>query len=303
VPFLSKPVQTENIAFFSSPGSSARAAVRFVNSTGQTLPAGTLAVFGAGGFWGETLLDRLKPGERRFLQIGNDLDAEVTTKDSERTEESKRLTFSRDRLEEHFLATSKLGWELENRGGAARMFYVGLTADRNAKVTGTDRVDFDEAASRPVVVFDAPPKSKVLRSFVVIEGLSRATPIDGLTAKLARDLLQKATLPTAELAIVAQAEPRIRALEAEHAKSAEADKVAATVQHDLERLREHLKALGGGEKGAGAGAGGAAAPLVKRVVDAEDRLETSRRNKEVAAKELDRKREAVREVLGKLGAQ
>ena len=308
VPFLSKPVQTENIAFFGSPSSSARAAVRFVNSTGQTLPAGTLAVFGAGGFAGETLLDRLKPGERLFLQVGNDLDAEVTAKDGDRKEESKRLTFSKDRLEEHFLATSKLGWELENRGGAARTFYVGLAADRNAKVTGTDRVDFDEATGRPVVVFDAPPKSKALRSFVVVEGLSRSTPIDGLTGKLVRDLLQKATLPPAELAVLTQAEPRIRALEAEHARSAEADKVAATVQHDLERLREHLKALGGGEKGAGAGAGSAAAPLVKRVIDAEDRLEGSRKNlegsrknKEAAAKELDRKREAVREALGKLG--
>ncbi len=301
VPFLSKPVQTENIAFFGGPGSGGRTAVRFVNSTGQTLPAGTLAVFGSGGFAGETLLDRLKPGERRFLQVGNDLDAEVSAKQSDRKEESKRLTFAKDRLEEHFLATSKLGWELENRGGAARTFYVGLAADRNATVTGTDRVDFDEATSRPVVVFDAPPKSKTLRSFVVVEGLSRSTSIDGLTGKLVRDLLQKTTLPPAEVNVLRDAESRIRALEAEHAKATAADKVAATVETDLARLREDLKALGGGEKGAGAGGGTAAAPLVKRLIDAEDRLDASRKNKEAAAQELERKREAVREALSKLG--
>jgi hypothetical protein len=72
------------------------------------------------------------------------------------------------------------------------------------------------------------------------------------------------------------------------------------VQEDLERLREHMKALGGGEKGAGAGAGTAAAPLVKRVIEAEDRLEASRKNKDAALKELEKKREAVREILGKL---
>jgi hypothetical protein len=303
VPFLGKAVHTEDIAFFSGPGSGARAAVRFVNSTGQTLPAGTLAVFGAGGFAGETMLDRLKPGERRFLQVGNDLDAEVATKDSDRKEESKRLTFARDRLEEHFLATSNLTWELENRGGSARTFYVGLGADRNAKVTGTDRVDFDEVTSKPIVVFDAPAKSKALRKLTVVEGLSRSTPIDGITGKLVRELLQKTTIPAAELALLGQAEPRIRALEAEHAKKAEADKVASTVQKDLERLREHMKALGGGEKGAGAGGGTAAAPLVKRLLEAEDRLEVSRKNKEAAEKELDKKREAVREVLGKLGSR
>jgi hypothetical protein len=303
VPILDKPVKTENIAFFASAGGAARAAVRFVNTTGQTLPAGTLAVFGAGGFAGETALDRLKPGDRRFLQVANDLDAEVTTKTSDRTEESKRLTFRNGRLEEHFLATTKNGWELENRGGTARTFYVTVSAERNAAITGTDRVDFDEATSHPIVVFDAPAKSKALRAFVVTEGLSRATAIDGLTGKNVRELLAKTTIPAAELAILTQAEPRIRALEAEHAKAAEADKVTATAQQDLERLREHMKALGGGEKGAGAGGGTAAAPLVKRVLEAEDLLQSARKSKEATNKELEKKREAVREILSKLGAR
>ncbi len=304
VPFLSKPVKTENIAFFGSPGGTARAAVRFVNGTGQTLPAGTLAVFGAGGFAGETSLDRLKPGERRFLQVGNDLDAEVTSKERTRTEESKRLTFQNGRLEEHFLATTKQRWELENRGGTPRTFYVVLAADKNAKITGTDRVDFDEVTSKPIVIFDAPAKSKSVRPFVVTEGLSRATSIDGLTGKHVRELLAKSSLPAAELAVLAQAEPRIRALEAEHTKASEADKITTTVQADIERLREHMKALGGGGGGAdnrGGGAGAAASPLVKRLLEAEDRLEAARKNKEAAAKELDKKRDAVRDALDKLG--
>jgi hypothetical protein len=303
VPIMDKPVKTENIAFFASPGGAARAAVRFVNTTGQTLPAGTLAVFGAGGFAGETALDRLKPGDRRFLQVGNDLDAEVTTKTHDRTEESRRLTFHDSRLEEHFLATSKQTWELENRGGAARTFYVALAAEKNATVTGTDRVDFDEATSRPIVVFDSPARSKALRTFVVTEGLSRITGIDALTGKHVRELLAKTTIPAPELAILAQAEPRIRALEAEHAKATEADKIAAQTQQDLERLREHMKALGGGDKGAGAGGGTAAAPLVKRVLEAEDSLQSARKAKEASAKELEKRRDAVREILSKLGVR
>jgi hypothetical protein len=301
VPFVSRPVTTESIAFFDGPGSSARAAIRFVNSTGQTLPAGTLAVFGAGGFAGDTALDRLKPGERRILQVGNDLDAEVVTKTADRKEESKRLTFQHDRLSEHFFATTTHAWELENRGGSARTFYVGLAAGRNAKIVGTDRVDFDEATSRPIAVFDAPAKSKTIRTFVVTEGLSRSTEIDGLGGATFRELLAKTSIAGPELAILAQAEPRIRTLKAELARVTEADATIATSKLDLERLREHMKALGGGDKGAGAGA--AAAPLVKRVIEAEDRLEAARRNKEAATRELDKKREAVREVLAKLGTR
>lgn len=173
------------------------------------------------------------------------------------------------------MATSNIGWELENRGGQARTFYVSLAAHQNAKIAGTDRVDFDESTSQPIVVFDVPAKTKVVRPFTVVEGLSRSTKIDGLTGKMVRELLVKTTIPQGELAILAQAELRIRALEAEHAKAVEADKAASTVQRDLERLREHVKALGGGDKGAGAGS--AAAPLVKRVIEPEDRLETARR--------------------------
>jgi hypothetical protein len=137
----------------------------------------------------------------------------------------------------------------------------------------------------------------------VTEGLSRATAIDGLTGKLVRELLAKSTIPAAELAILARAEPAVRALEAELARGVESDKATAQAQQDLERLREHLKALGGGDKGGGAGGGTAAAPLVKRVLEAEDTLSAARKTKEAAAKELDRKREAVRDALGKLGSR
>jgi hypothetical protein len=204
-------------------------------------------------------------------------------------------------LEEHFLATTTATWELENRGVTPRTFYVGLAADKNATVVGTDRVDFDEATSRPIVVFEVPAKSKGTREMVVTEGLSRATGIDSLTGKMVRDLLAKVSIPAGELGILAQAEARIRALEAEHTKASLADKETSRVEKDLERLREHMKALGGGEKGAGAGGGTSAAPLVKRLLDAEDRLAAARKNKEAAQAELDKKRDAVREVLTRLG--
>ena len=208
VPIMDKPVKTENIAFFASAGGTARAAVRFVNSTGQTLPAGTLAVFGAGGFAGETALDRLKPGDRRFLQVGNDLDAEVTSKTSDRTEESKRLTFRNGRLEEHFLATTKQTWELENRGGAARTFYVALTAEKNATVTGTDRVDFDEATSRPSSCSMRPRRAnRSARSSSPRGSRARTRSMCSAASKCATP--RKTTIPAAELAILAQAEPRI----------------------------------------------------------------------------------------------
>jgi hypothetical protein len=297
VPFVERSVSAEPVTYFSAPDAGGRAAILFVNSTGQTLPTGTLTVFGAGGFTGETSLDRLKPGERRFLRIGNDLDGEVRQTKTESREESKRLTLEGGSLHEHFLRTSTKTWEVENRGSGARSFYVVLDAERNAKVTGADRVDFDEAGEKPVVVLDVKAKEKKARTLTVIEGLSRTITIDHLTERGVRALLAKSTIPSAELAALQQALPEIRALEAAHAAvdgQAHTTKVAEAA---LERLRLDLKALGGGS---GAGGAGTPAPLVKRLVDAEDRVEAAQRAREAAEKALGDRRDAVRAALAPL---
>jgi hypothetical protein len=299
VPFVNKSVEVEQIAFFAQVGGTARAAIRFVNGTGQTLPPGTISVFAGGGFVGETALDRLKPGERRFLEIGNDLDAEVTETKSIAMDESKRLTFESDRLEEHFVRTNELAWQFENRSGAARTFYVVLWSAQNAKITGPDRLDFDEVNKRAIAVFVVPPKTKVVRSFVVTEGLSRSMAIDSLTEKGMKAILQKTAIAPADLAALGASLEKVRALEGERANVVAAQRVVDAANAELERLREDLKALAGGGNAATA-AGAAATPLVKRLVDAEDRVSTAEKAKQAAEKALGDRREAVRVVLRKL---
>lgn len=296
VPFMQKNVEVEALAWFNDASASARNAVRFGNTTGQTLPAGTLAVFAAGGFAGEAALDRLKPGERRFVQFGNELDAEVSEKKVTAVEVSKRLTFDQDRFEEHFLRTSKITYELENRAATPRAFYVGLAMDRNATITGTDSVDFDEANARPVAVFRLKAKDKPSRTFDVTEGLSRVTTFGAITEKQLREIALHASLPAPELAIATEAAARMKDAAAA-AKSVEgAKKELQAINADVERFREHLKALGG-DKG---GTGIAAAPLVKRLLDAEDRLAAASKRLEPLERDLSVRFDAVRAVLSKL---
>ena len=297
VPFLQRGVSAESVTYFAEPGAAGRVAVQFVNSTGQTLPTGTITVFGAGGFTGETSLDRLKPGERRFLQIGNDLDGEVTREKLSLHEESKRLTLEGDALHEHFLLTRTERWDLENRGGSRRLFDVVLDAGKNAKVTGADRVDFDESGGKPLLVFDVKAKEKRTQSLVIVEGLSRSFSLDNLTEKLIQKLLAKTSIQSEDRATLEQALPRVRAFEAGRTTVLSAQHVGGEADQALERLREDLKALGGG---ASAGGGTAAAPLVKRLVDAEDRVDAAQKAKEAAEKTLGERRDAVRLALATL---
>ena len=295
VPFVSEPIDVKAITWVPKPGEPARAAVRLRNSTNQTLPAGPLAIFADGGFAGESAVDRLKPGERRFLQFGADLDLELGVKRARSEEEPRRATFEHDTLSVHYVKRTDLTYEIENRGGRARAVFLALQVVRNSKVTGSDGMDYDENAAQPVAVFNVPARRKVERALRTEEGLVRHQALGQLTAAGLREQAARATLPATTAAIIIEA--AARQYELEHARE-EIQKHQATVaelQGDIGRLREHLRAAGG-DKGAGTRI------LVDRILAAEDRLTALRRAGEAQEANLKRRQDAVRAVLLRLGS-
>jgi hypothetical protein len=299
VPFVAEGVDVKEITWVPKPGDPARAAVLFKNSTGQTLPAGPIALFADAGFAGESALDRLKPGERRFLQFGADLDLELERKKHKSEEEPRRVTFEHDTLSLHYLRRTDLTYSIENRGGRGRAVYLALQVVKNATVTGADAVDYDETAAQPVAVFDLAARTKVERSLRTEEGLVRHTALGHLTAAGLKELLAKKSLPSKTGQILVDAMARQEELERTRREIDKNRAASAELQGDIGRLREHLKAAGGDKAGAGAGAG--AGVLVKRILAAEDRLTALRRALESLEADVKRRQEAVRAVLTRCG--
>jgi hypothetical protein len=298
VPFVGETVDVKAITWVPRPGEPARAAVRLKNSTGQTLPAGPIALFAEGGFAGESAVDRLKPGERRFLQFGADLDLELDAKRDKAEEEPRRVTFQHDTLSLHYLKRTDHTYEIENRGGRARAVHLALQVVKNATVTGADAVDYDESAAQPVAVFNVAARRKVERAIRTEEGLVRHTSLAGLTAVGLRTLAAKATLPARSAAVLGEAAARQEELERTRRDIEKNKAAAAELQGDIGRLREHLRAAGG-DKGAGAAAG--AGPLVQRILAAEDKLSGLRRAGEALGADVKRRQDAVRAALVRLG--
>jgi hypothetical protein len=287
VPFVAEPIEAKAITWVPKPGEAARAAVRLKTSTNQTLPAGPLAIFADGGFAGESAVDRLKPGERRFLQFGADLDLELGTKRSRVEEEPRRATFDHDTLSLHYLKRADLTYEIENRGGRARSVFLALQLVRNSKVVGADAMDYDENAAQPVAIFEVGPRRKVERAVRTEEGLVRRMALTQLTTAWLRDQAARATLPAKTAQILLEAAARQFELERAREEIQKQKATMAELQGDIGRLREHLRAAGG-DKGAGA------RRLVDRILAAEDRLTTLRAQSEA--------QEAVRAVLLRLGS-
>lgn len=295
VPFAQERVDAQPIAWIDSPGSRARAAVRFVNSTHQTLPAGTIAFFADGGFAGESALERLKPGERSFLTYGQDLDIELNSPNTRSTEEAKRLVWdgSRSELEEHYLRRSDVTFVIENRSGSARRVVFVTALDKNATMTGSDAVDFDQTTSRPLALFVVQARMRVERRVHSVEGLERRTPWGKLTAATMADLAVAPSLPSSDRVAATEAASSLKLKEQALASIAQAKTNEAQVQKDVERLRENMKALAGEGRGGGN-------PFAARVLAAEDSLATLRAKVEALEAEAKSRSDAAMASLAKL---
>jgi hypothetical protein len=295
VPFLQSSVVTRRISWFTGAGSPARSALRFVNATRQTLPAGPIALYEGGGFAGEAGLSRLKPTERAFLQFGVDLDVELDSVDSESKDHPQQVRFKNQYLEEDFFRQSERKYALKNRSRAVRTVYLSLDVVNNSTVEGADELDYDVSGRKPLAVFKALPGKKLERTLKIKEGLQSSTHISNLTAKRLNELSALEVLPAADRALLKEAAARIEEAEARTKENDEAKEAIEEVTKDLERLRQHLTALGD-KSGQGANAN----PLVKRILDAEDKLTALRTKSKALEAAMADKRKAAQAVLEKL---
>jgi len=245
------------------------------NTTRQTLADGTIAFYAGGAFVGESFLPRSKPGERHFLEHGTDLDVELKSKKSESKEAFKKITYKNRGFKEHFLRTRKIALTVQNRDSEPRRIYLRLRVLKNAKIEGADALDFDLKTGRPYAIFNAPKNSKSKRTLTLVEGLSRYFYAPSMRAetlkKLAgkglagKGLTGKGPLPAAQRAALLELVAKRVAIDKHQAKIERNKHKRLQIKRQLERLRKHLKALG-------AKTANAAAPLVKRILAAEDDL-------------------------------
>jgi hypothetical protein len=275
VPFVGAQVDAERITWLGSPQDDARSAVRFVNSTSQTLPSGPVSIFADGGFAGEAAIDRLKPSERRFLRFGADLDVELTVDASQQKETIKRVTFENGSIVEHTLRTTDAEWTVENRSGLGRRVYVSLPIVSNATVTGADGLDFDTEAARPIVIVKLDPRSKAKKSITSVEGISHRVGLGALRSDRLAKLLDTPDLSANEKAVLGDLLKAQKAIEELQQKHDTTKAEIAQLTRDTDRLNEHLKAAGG-DKAQGTGPG-SAGPIVTRILAAEDQLQALRK--------------------------
>lgn len=295
VPFLQAPVNAKRITWFSTPRDAGRSALRLENATRQTLPAGPIAIYEAGGFAGEAAIERMKPKERAFLQFGVDLDVELELDDEQWSDAPKRLYYDKGLLVEDFVRTHDRKYVITSRSGQPRTVVLELKVVDNSKVEGADSLDYDTASKRALAVFEVPPGKRLEKKLHILEGLQRSNYVKNVSAERLHEVAALGDLPAAQRATVAEAAKVVDEIEKKDKEREETEASITEVNEDLKRLREHLAALGDkSTQPAGAN------PLVKRILDAEDRLIALRQKLKTLEAEIKAKREATEKLLEKL---
>jgi len=245
VPFLDSPIKVRQIAWFPAVGDAASSALHVTNDTKQTLPAGTLSVFGDGGFAGEALLPRTKPNESHLLSYGVDLDIELTRDAADVGEEPKLFAFDGDRLEQHYLRRRTENLELKNRSQSARTVYIELDVVDNAKVEGAAELGHDGDTDKTYAVVDVPAGEELSQNLKLEEGLRRVYAFAKLDSRLLRGFSAVSTTKPAQRATLARAADQL--LQAEKRRGAQPKRQAELEQAlaDVARIRENARILGG----------------------------------------------------------
>jgi hypothetical protein len=246
VPIVQQPIEVESITFFGSDAYDGLSAARIVNTTSQTLPPGVVSFFADGGFVGESVLDRLKPKERRFVAYGSELDVELERGREAVGEQVSWLQWDTNTasIYERYVLESVLRVHLENRSGRARRVYVALDVPRNAELKGDDGIelDFDLATDTPLVATWVEPgatadhelhaKSVELRRH---DDLG-PKPLEALRERAGVSAEQREILDAA----IGHARHQLELLDV----AARNDSAVTELQSDLVRLREDLAAIG-----------------------------------------------------------
>jgi hypothetical protein len=272
LPLLERMVRAHRFTRFDDAGQG-RAAVRLSNDSPYILPAGPIAVFESAGFSGETLVDRLRPDQRAFIEYGVDLDAalDVTKKDVESrvvhvSFDPARAFLKRDEIR---VGERRLG--VDNQAALPRSIgYVLSGVVTNAKVEGADELDYDAKSGTAIAFVSAPPRTRLERVLRITEARVMTTLLDRLVPADVEALANTESVPAGERAAIRAALPHVVALVDAERTLGDIERRLREVDDDLKRNREHLKASAGGD--------GAVNPIAARIVALERVRDGARRS-------------------------
>jgi hypothetical protein len=237
LPVVDASVMTEPGVWFPFGSTDGRAVVRIQNASPMPIPAGTLSVFDARDFRGETELSQLEVGQYGYFDYANEPGLRLTQLASPTpTRTYRAVTWSDDVLRTRWVEKVSRTIELTNSTQRNLTAFVSLQALAGAVVTGADGIDTNSSGQPIVATLRVPAAARVERTLVVEQERTGAEGYENLDVDSVSPLVEQPWLPAASRAALTEA---IRILLTKQALSDRKERV----EHDVNSLEETINRL------------------------------------------------------------
>jgi archaellum component FlaC len=245
IPILQADMEGERVSIYNEAARKDRpmGGLRLKNTSSLTLEGGSLTVIDGDAYAGEALIERLKPGEERFISFALDLGTLVTTRLKDNREPAFLIKAVKGVLQVHYYQTDRKVYTITNQTDRPRIVFVEHPIRERWKLSDDTAKPYETSAS--VYRFRVELKPRATVELPVIEQLALmdSYALSNLTRNeielfVSRRYIDDAT--RAALEKIIEIKNKIASVDA---RVAAADREAAEIAADQARLRENIKAL------------------------------------------------------------
>jgi len=217
--------------------------LRLKNTSPLTLEGGSLTVLDGDAYAGEALMERLKPGEERFISFALDLGTLVTARSKLDREPAFLIRAIDGALQAHYYQTDKKVYTITNQTDHARIVFVEHPIREKWKLSADTLKPYETTASMYRFRVELKPRATVELPVTEQLALMDSYALSNITTDNIRLFVAKRYIDaTTQAALEHIIEIKNKIVEVDR-RVAAMDREAAEIATDQARLRENIKAL------------------------------------------------------------
>ncbi len=245
IPILQQKLEGERVALYNEATRKARpmSSIRLKNISALTLEGGAVTVLDGDAYAGESLLERLKPNEQRFVTFAVDLGTLITTKFKSDRRPVFLVRAAKGVFEAHYYKTEKKTYTIINQTDKKRTVYVEHPIHDGWSLSDDTQKPVSKSTNHYRFRVELEPRATIELPILETQALMDSYQLAGLTSRDVELFVSSNYLdaPTkAELDKLIELKGRVTEVEI-RIKRLEEEEEAIT--EDQKRLRENIAAL------------------------------------------------------------
>lgn len=246
IPILQTRMEGERVSVYNEAAIRDRpmSGFKLKNTSPLTLESGSLTVIDGDAYAGEALIERLKPGEERFISFAVDLGTLVTAEMKEDREPAFLIRAVNGVLQAHYHRTHRKTYSFTNQTDKPRIVYVEHPRRENWKLSDDTPKPVEETESFYRFRVEVKPRETVELNVTERQALMDTYAISNLKSKDVELFVSNRYIDDAMRAALDNILAMKVKLISVDEKLAAATREASEIASDQARLRENIKALG-----------------------------------------------------------